>query len=209
MPEDEAKKLDRELALTEYNALVNLEIYEGQTFWNRFSAIFAIDAALLATIGVLSSLSQTGASPSVIIGAISLVGFSVSTSWLFMSVRAHSFYTYWLTRAQEIEESDLFKNSVYLKTYQQMGAFFDKMKKRYSYRRVPVLSAAYVPCITLMAIFAVLPISFNFGLGWVILLLALEGVIVIGFIFWGVRQHQKYHGKPATGSSQEERPSNP
>jgi len=129
---------EHEIALAEYQSLIQLATYEGSEYWSRFGYLFTVNAAVLSAIAAILGLS-TGRALSIAFGVIaisSLAGFVVCTAWLFMAFRSHALQQIWHNRINMIEKSKLFEASSYLKAFETMHDSFDSMRGLYIYRRV-------------------------------------------------------------------------
>src|SRR5438309_368609 len=152
------QSIEERLALEEYRALLQLISYEGREYWDRFNALFGINAVVLTVIGALGTQTSIASFLPNLIPFISVFGFVAATVWLFISVRAHAFYTFWIERAKQIEKGKVFQDYDFLKTFEKMGEYFDKLP---SYKRIPVLSAPYVIVIVLLLVYPALPFIFQ------------------------------------------------
>ncbi len=181
--------IEERLAVEEYRALLQLISYEGREYWTRFNALLGINAAVLTIIGALGAQASTTSFLPSLVPFVSVFGFVAATVWLFISIRAHAFYTFWIERAKQIEEAKLFQGYDFLKTFGKMGKYFDALPY---YKRVPVLSAPYAIVIVLLLIYPALPFIFQLSLFTTALTIGTEFTVLLLFVSWGSYEKDRY-----------------
>lgn len=181
--------IEERLAVEEYRALLQLISYEGREYWSRFNALFGINAAVLTVIGALGVQTSSASFLPSLVPFISMFGFVAATVWLFISFRAHAFYTFWIERAKQIEKAKPFQNYTFLKTFEEMGKYFDKLPV---YKRIPVLSAPYAIVTVLLLVYPALPFIFQLSLLTSVLTLVIEILVIFLFALWGCVEKSRY-----------------
>jgi hypothetical protein len=188
---------EEDRALEEYKLLVDLAVYEGNTYWARFNVHFAINAALVGAIGFLAfqpnSSSQLSSSFAVFAGILSAFGFVASSVWLLNSLRAHIFYEYWFRRMRAIEQTSPIKESKFLKIVTELGEHFDTMKARQSILRVPIMTASYLISGSFLVGYVGFPLLvLSLSLCQRFLVVGVEVLVFILFLVYGFKKHKGY-----------------
>jgi len=99
------------LALEEYKRTMDIAIYEGSLYWQRFSVLFAINSAILIFLGVILgnevvSLVDKNIQRTVVL-SVCFLGYFFSAAMIPIFLRVQAFYRYWWNHLKKIERTTL------------------------------------------------------------------------------------------------------
>lgn len=143
------------LALEDYRNTIDIIIYEGTAYWQRFDVLFAVDAAILVFLGVVvggsqPTISQNPDAQKILLFGICTIGFVSSVSMVFSCLRSQMFYRSWWKHIQKLEDEVLTGFSM----MKDMDTYF---KTQSFVRQASVMTLSLVMPITFSALFGILP----------------------------------------------------
>ena len=101
----------KKIILEEYKKTIDIVIYEGTIYWQRFNVLFAVNAAILVFLGVLVGSQipsfQNENHQRILVYAACAIGFISSTSMIFSCLRSQAFYRSWWNHIENLEKKEL------------------------------------------------------------------------------------------------------
>jgi hypothetical protein len=95
--------IDKEDIRCGYTNAINLWTYEGNSFWNKISAMITTNAIIFATIGIILTVSRWhdlwGLIP-----ILSSLGIFLCVCWFIIIRRSFIYYNYWIISSRNLEK---------------------------------------------------------------------------------------------------------
>jgi hypothetical protein len=88
-----------------YEKAVDLWIYEGSSYWQRYSAMLLAHSLIVAAlVAVLTNGHYCSASRlRILAAALSVIGLVLTVAWYATAARAFAYYQYWIDSVKELE----------------------------------------------------------------------------------------------------------
>ncbi|MHB8483791.1 MAG: RipA family octameric membrane protein [Nitrospiria bacterium] len=191
----------------EYRIVVASIRHEDRSYWTRFSALFAINSALLAAIGVLlTNKALTALQTSYFAIVLGIVGFLVSLVWFFAAMRAEKIHGALVKRAKCLEkkarcigkklEMEKKETKAFPQTYTNLH---HSLSKSIFVSQVPILSAAAIIPIAFAVSFAILPSMFSLNFNILAQInypsAVVDFALLMAFLIWGYRKMKQYRDR--------------
>lgn len=181
----------KELALEEYKKTVDIAIYEGTMYWQRFNVLFAVNAAILVFLGVIvgnqTMISQNQDAQRVLVFGACFIGFVSSISTTFICLRSQMFYRSWWQHIRRLEKEVLKEFSL----MKDLNAYF---RTQSLVRQMSVVTVSLVTPVTFSGLFGILPVLLygHIAIPYLFLLSLVMAFLVFGCIYSDWRRSKEY-----------------
>ena len=116
-----------------YQAAINLWIYEGTTFWSKFTAMILANTIVVTaiTLAITTGDAKNHNLPLFKLG-LCVFGVALCLSWIPILKRSFDYYKYWILSARELEQHFLADG---VQTVSRGASFADGEKVSFSIER--------------------------------------------------------------------------